>query len=114
MFEGLSSRFEGILRKVRGRGRLGPEDVEEFLAEVRVALLEADGPMIMLRGSTQARFISCQGVSPQVGVSNPSGHHIQDVDLITYFKLKSFQKTFEGMFGGRIACMVGNSNDRLG
>ena len=39
MFEGLSSRFEGILRKVRGRGRLGPEDVEEFLAEVRVALL---------------------------------------------------------------------------
>ena len=42
MFEGLSSRFEGILRKVRGRGRLGPEDVEEFLAEIRVALLEAD------------------------------------------------------------------------
>ena len=42
MFEGLSSRFEGILRKVRGRGRLGPEDVEEFLSEIRVALLEAD------------------------------------------------------------------------
>ncbi|MBT5569451.1 MAG: signal recognition particle protein, partial [Acidimicrobiaceae bacterium] len=42
MFEGLSSRFEGILRKVRGKGRLGPEDVEEFVAEVRVALLEAD------------------------------------------------------------------------
>ena len=41
MFEGLSSRFEGILRKVRGKGRLGPEDVEEFVAEVRVALLEA-------------------------------------------------------------------------
>ena len=42
MFEGLSSRFEVILRKVRGRGRLGPEEIEEFLGEIRVALLEAD------------------------------------------------------------------------
>jgi len=49
MFEGLSSRFEGILRKVRGRGRLGPEDVEEFLAEVRVALLEADVHLDVVR-----------------------------------------------------------------
>jgi signal recognition particle subunit SRP54 len=49
MFEGLSSRFEGILRKVRGRGRLGPEDVEEFLAEIRVALLEADVHLDVVR-----------------------------------------------------------------
>ena len=49
MFEGLSSRFEGILRKVRGLGRLGPEDVEEFLAEIRVALLEADVHLDVVR-----------------------------------------------------------------
>ena len=42
MFESLTNRFEGILRRVRGKGRLGPDDVDEFLREVRVALLEAD------------------------------------------------------------------------
>ena len=39
MFESLTNRFDGILRKVRGKGRLGPDDVDEFLREVRVALL---------------------------------------------------------------------------
>ncbi len=42
MFESLTNRFEGILRRVRGKGRLGPDDVDEFLRVVRVALLEAD------------------------------------------------------------------------
>ena len=42
MFESLSSRFEGVLKRIRGKGRLGPEDVEEFLGELRLALLEAD------------------------------------------------------------------------
>ena len=42
MFEGLTSRFEGILRRARSRGRLGPEDVEDLLREIRLALLEAD------------------------------------------------------------------------
>ena len=42
MFEGLASRFEGILRRARSRGRLGPEDVEDLLREIRLALLEAD------------------------------------------------------------------------
>ena len=42
MFEGLTSRFEGILRRARSRGRLGPEEVEDLLREIRLALLEAD------------------------------------------------------------------------
>ncbi|MDQ6911140.1 MAG: signal recognition particle receptor subunit alpha, partial [Actinomycetota bacterium] len=42
MFDSLSDRFEGIFKKLRGRGRLGDGEVEEVLREIRVALLEAD------------------------------------------------------------------------
>jgi signal recognition particle subunit SRP54 len=42
MFEGLSDRFEGIFKRLRGKGRLSDADVEEVLREIRVALLEAD------------------------------------------------------------------------
>ena len=42
MFESLSDRFEGIFRKLQGRGRLGEAEVDEVLREIRVALLEAD------------------------------------------------------------------------
>ncbi|MHB8328743.1 MAG: signal recognition particle protein [Acidimicrobiales bacterium] len=42
MFETLSDRLEGILGRLRGRGRLSDADVDEALREVRTALLEAD------------------------------------------------------------------------
>ena len=42
MFDALSDRFEGIFGKLRGRGRLSDDDVDEVLREIRLALLEAD------------------------------------------------------------------------
>jgi signal recognition particle subunit SRP54 len=42
MFDSLSDRLEGILGRLRGRGRLSESDVDEALREIRVALLEAD------------------------------------------------------------------------
>jgi len=42
MFESLSDRFEGIFKRLRGRGRMGEAEVDEVLREIRVALLEAD------------------------------------------------------------------------
>jgi signal recognition particle subunit SRP54 len=42
MFDSLSDRFEGIFKRLRGRGRLGEADVDEVLREIRLALLEAD------------------------------------------------------------------------
>jgi signal recognition particle subunit SRP54 len=42
MFDNLSSKFESILNKVRGRGRLTEADVDEVLGEIRAALLDAD------------------------------------------------------------------------
>ena len=42
MFESLSDRFDGIFSKLRGKGRLSEQDVDDVLREIRVALLEAD------------------------------------------------------------------------
>jgi signal recognition particle subunit SRP54 len=42
MFESLTDRFEGIFTRLRGKGRLSAEDVDEVLREIRLALLEAD------------------------------------------------------------------------
>ena len=43
MFESLGDRRQGVIKRVRGKGRLTAEDVDEILAEIRTALLEADG-----------------------------------------------------------------------
>jgi len=42
VFENLSERLETTFKKLRGRGKLTPSDVEKGLREVRLALLEAD------------------------------------------------------------------------
>lgn len=42
MFESLTSRFDAIFKKLRSRGILKEEDVDQALREVRLALLEAD------------------------------------------------------------------------
>ena len=42
MFEALSDRFDGIFKRLRGKGRLSDDDVDEVLREIRLALLEAD------------------------------------------------------------------------
>ncbi len=42
MFENLSDKFQGVLKKLRGHGRITEGNIEGALNEVRLALLEAD------------------------------------------------------------------------
>lgn len=42
MFDALSDRFDGIFSRLRSRGRLNEKDVDEIAREIRLALLEAD------------------------------------------------------------------------
>jgi signal recognition particle subunit SRP54 len=42
MFDALSDRFDGIFTRLRSRGRLNEKDVDEVAREIRLALLEAD------------------------------------------------------------------------
>jgi signal recognition particle subunit SRP54 len=42
MFESLGEKFDSLLRKLRGQGKITEKNIEEALREVRLALLEAD------------------------------------------------------------------------
>ena len=42
MFESISSKFQSVFKKLRGRGRLTETNIKDALREVRFALLEAD------------------------------------------------------------------------
>ncbi len=42
MFDTLSDRLEGVFRKLKGHGRITERNIEDALREVRLALLEAD------------------------------------------------------------------------
>ena len=42
MFENLSERLSGVVGKLRGKGRLSEENIQDALRQVRMALLEAD------------------------------------------------------------------------
>jgi signal recognition particle subunit SRP54 len=42
MFDTLSDRLEGVFKRLKGQGRISERNIEEALREVRLALLEAD------------------------------------------------------------------------
>lgn len=50
MFESLTDRFSGIFDRLRSKGRLSEADVDAALREVRLALLEADVNVGVVRG----------------------------------------------------------------
>src|ERR1044072_3340589 len=49
MFDALSERLSGVFDRLGGRGVLSEKDVDEALREVRVALLEADVALPVVR-----------------------------------------------------------------
>jgi signal recognition particle subunit SRP54 len=63
MFESLSSRLGKVFEKLTGRGALSEADVTEALREVRVALLEADVALSVVKefiGRVKARAIGAE------------------------------------------------------
>ncbi|HUR50115.1 MAG TPA: signal recognition particle protein [Acidimicrobiales bacterium] len=69
MFESLSDRFEGIFTRLRGRGRLGPEEVDAALREIRVALLEADVELGVAREMVSRIREKCLGADLSASLS---------------------------------------------
>jgi len=49
MFESLSKRLEGVFTNLSGKGKLSEADVDEAMREVRLALLEADVSLRLVR-----------------------------------------------------------------
>ncbi len=63
MFDSLSDRLQGIVKRLKGKGRLTEADVDEVMGEIRTALLEADVNV----GYAHARCHQCQ---PHSGTNN--------------------------------------------
>jgi signal recognition particle subunit SRP54 len=49
MFDKLTERLQGVIESLRGRGRLTDENIAETLRQVRMALLEADVALPVVR-----------------------------------------------------------------
>lgn len=61
MFDSLSDRFDSILQRVKGRGRLSESDVDEMMREIRLALLEADVNFDVVKNFIARVRVRCLG-----------------------------------------------------
>ncbi len=61
MFEGLSERLSSVFDRLSGRGVLSEKDIDEAMREVRVALLEADVALPVVREFIEKARVSAQG-----------------------------------------------------
>ena len=85
MFEALSSKIQGILGKVGKRNRLTEKDVEEALREIRIALLEADVNLQVVRqfvDQVRQRLVGAQvsgGLTPTQEVIKSVAAQLQEM-----------------------------------
>jgi signal recognition particle subunit SRP54 len=78
LFENLSEKFQGVLKKLRGHGRISEGNVEEALREVRLALLEADVNYKVVKDFTAAVREKALGAEVLSSLS-PDQHFIKIV-----------------------------------
>lgn len=74
MFESLSERLGGVFDRLRGRGALNENDVREAMREVRVALLEADVALPVVRSFVDS--VTQQAVGQSVLKSITPGQQV--------------------------------------
>ena len=79
MLENLGSRFQNIMKKVRGHGKLSEENVKEALKEVKMSLLEADVNYKVVRDFTNKILENSLGENVLTGV-NPGQQFIKIVN----------------------------------
>ncbi|MFZ9667236.1 MAG: signal recognition particle protein [Steroidobacteraceae bacterium] len=61
MFENLSQKFAKTVQNLRGKGRISEENIAETLREVRLALLEADVALPVIKSFIDAVRVKAQG-----------------------------------------------------
>jgi signal recognition particle subunit SRP54 len=74
MFESLSDRLGGVFDRLRGRGALNEADVREAMREVRIALLEADVALPVVRSFIDS--VTAQAVGASVLKSITPGQQV--------------------------------------
>jgi signal recognition particle subunit SRP54 len=98
VFDTLSDRLEAVFTKLRGKGRLSEDDVNATLREIRIALLEADVAVPVVKAFTSA--VKERALGAEVSQSlNPAQQVIKIVneELVTILggetRLLRFAKT---------------------
>jgi len=84
VFESLSNRLNDVFSRLRGKGRLGPADVDATLREIRLALLEADVNVTVVK-ALLAR-VRVRAVGAETSKSLTPGQHVIKIvheELIT-------------------------------
>jgi signal recognition particle GTPase len=71
MFDTLSDRLGGVFDRLRGRGALSEADVRGAMREVRIALLEADVALPVVRGQHHGK--SRRPECPAIDHAGPAG-----------------------------------------
>jgi signal recognition particle subunit SRP54 len=77
MFESLSNRLEAIYKNLKGRGLLKEADVDEALREIRIALIEADVSLPIIKDFLAE--IRVQAIGQEVLKSLTPGHQMVKV-----------------------------------
>ena len=76
MFESLGEKFDGLWRKLQGQGRISEKNIEDALRDVRLALLEADVNVGVVRDFIEA--VKKDALGQEVLRSlNPEQHFIK-------------------------------------
>ncbi len=79
MFESLSKRLEGVFTNLSGKGKLTEADVDEAMREVRLALLEADVSLKLVRQFVER--VKAKAIGAQVlGSFSPAQQVLQIVN----------------------------------
>src|SRR5712692_1249046 len=79
MFESLSKRLEGVFTSLSGKGKLTEADVDEAMREVRLALLEADVSLKLVRQFVER--VKAKAIGAQVlGSFSPAQQVLQIVN----------------------------------
>ena len=74
MFQSLSDKLTGIFDRLKRRGVLRPEDIEGALREVRIALLEADVALPVVKKFID--FVSARAVGVELLQSVAPGQQV--------------------------------------
>ena len=62
-FESLTGRFSAIVRNLQGRGRLTPQNIADSLRDVRIALLEADVGLDVVKEFIDKLSLTAEGTA---------------------------------------------------
>ena len=90
MFDNLSDRLEAIYKKLKGRGVLKEADVDEALREIRVAFIEADVSLTVIKDFIAE--VRVQAVGQEVLKSLTPGHQMVKIvnDHLTHLLGEEF------------------------